>query len=110
MSTILAKARHEVIEATDGIDGVRKFRAENPDIVISDIMMPHRDGIETIQVIRDAGLKTGVIAISGGGVGAGKLYLSVAEGLGADAIVQKPFRAADLIAAVDNLLAKLGEA
>jgi DNA-binding response OmpR family regulator len=108
VSRILSKASHDVIEAENGIEGIQKYRAEDPDIVVMDIVMPHQDGIQTIQEIRDVGLKTGVIAISGGGVGAGALYLSIAKELGADAIVQKPFRPDDLVATVERVLNRNG--
>ena len=105
VNRVLTKAAHEVIEAENGVEGIRKFKSENPEIVIMDIVMPHQDGIQTIQEIRDVvGDKIGVIAISGGGVGAGALYLSIARELGADAIVQKPFRPDDLVSTVEKVL------
>jgi DNA-binding response OmpR family regulator len=104
MVRVLSSARHEVIDSADGVDGLRKFRIEEPAVVVTDIMMPHRDGLETIREIRDAGTKTGIIAISGTGVGAGALYLSISKEYGVDAILQKPFRAAELAAAVDEVL------
>ena len=55
----------------------------------------------------DAGSKTGIIAVSGGGVGDGALYLSISKDYGVDAILQKPFRASELIAAVDDVLGRL---
>jgi DNA-binding response OmpR family regulator len=104
MGRVLTNARHQVIESEDGVDGLRKFRAEIPAIVITDIIMPHRDGLEKIREIREAAPNTGIIAISGGGVGAGALYLSISEDFGADAVVQKPFRPAELLAIVDKVL------
>jgi DNA-binding response OmpR family regulator len=104
MGRALAHAHHEVIESADGVDGLRKFRTENPTIVITDIVMPHRDGLEMIREIREMGSNTGVIAVSGGGIGSGELYLSISEDFGADAVLQKPFRPADLIATVEKLL------
>jgi DNA-binding response OmpR family regulator len=97
-------ADHQVTEAPDGRAGMRLFREDAPDMVITDIMMPHRDGIETIREIREAGSKIGIIAMSGGGVRAGALYLSLAKDFGADATLQKPFRADALRAAVDEVL------
>lgn len=107
MGRLLSKAGHDIIEAADGVDGLRKFRAEAPAIVITDIVMPHRDGLEMIREIRDCGTRTGVIAISGRGISAGALYLSISKEIGADTVVQKPFRAADLVEAVDKLLDEL---
>ena len=101
---VLTNARHDVIETSDGVQGLRSFRSEQPTIVITDIIMPHRDGIETICEMREAGSKVGIIAISGGGIGDGALYLSMSKELGADLVLHKPFRSADLLAAVDSLL------
>jgi DNA-binding response OmpR family regulator len=104
ISRILSQPRFEVIEATNGIDGMRKFQAEAPDLVITDIVMPEQEGIQTIAEIRARGSKTAIIAISGGGSGSGELYLSMAEELGADAVLAKPFRPSDLLALVDQVL------
>jgi DNA-binding response OmpR family regulator len=101
---ILAGARHQIIEAGDGLDGLHKFQTETPDLVITDIIMPEREGIQTIADIRGRGSKTAIIAISGGGSGAGDLYLSMAEELGADAVLAKPFRASELLGLIDRLL------
>jgi DNA-binding response OmpR family regulator len=104
ISRVLRNAHHEPVETTNGVEGLRSFQNEPTSIVITDIVMPHRDGIETICEMRATGLKVGIIAISGGGVRDGALYLSLSKELGADVILQKPFRAADLVAAVDGLL------
>ena len=64
MCRVLKNAGHDIMEAADGVDGMRKFRAESPAIVITDIVMPHRDGLEMIREIRYAGSQTGIIAIS----------------------------------------------
>jgi CheY-like chemotaxis protein len=104
MEAVLIRSGHVVVEAADGVDGMRKFQAEAPDVVSTDIMMPHRDGIETIQAIRDLNAAIGVIAITAGGVRGGELYLSEASQIGADAVLQKPFRAAELSDAVEKVL------
>lgn len=104
MTRVLAQAGHQIVEAAHGVEGIKKFRADEPEIVITDIVMPHRDGLETIREIRDAGSDVGIIAISGGGIGSGTLYLTISEDFGADAIVQKPFRPTELVAAVDRVL------
>jgi len=106
MSRVLTDARHQVIEASDGRDGIRKFRAEAPEIIVTDIVMPEQEGIQTIREIRAAGSTVGIIAISGGGGGDGALYLTIAEELGADAVLQKPFRLAELVAVIDRMLSR----
>jgi DNA-binding response OmpR family regulator len=107
ITRVLTDAQHQVIEAVDGRDGLRKFRAEAPEIIVTDIVMPEQEGIQTIREIRAGGSTVGIIAISGGGgSGDGALYLTIAEELGADAVLQKPFRLAELVAVVDRILSR----
>jgi DNA-binding response OmpR family regulator len=107
MSRVLTDARHQVFEAADGRDGVRQFHAEAPEIVVTDIVMPEQEGIQTISEIRAGGSNVAIIAISGGGGGGdGALYLTIAEELGADAVLQKPFRLAELVAVIDRMLSR----
>ena len=101
---ILAGGRFEVIEAVDGLEGARLYRTRSPDLVITDIIMPEQEGIQTIADIRGCGQSTPIIAISGGGAGVGDLYLSMAEELGADGALAKPFRPSDLLSMVNQLL------
>jgi CheY-like chemotaxis protein len=87
------------------LDGVRKFRSEAPNVIVTDIVMPEQEGIQTIREIRAEGSSVAIIAISGGGGGGdGSLYLTIAEELGADAVLQKPFRLAELVSVVDRML------
>jgi len=108
VSRILARAGHEVIEAPDGLEGVELFRRNHPDIVVTDIVMPKKEGIETILELRRENPLTLILAISGGATllgGSAPLdYLDLAKGLGADAVLAKPFRAPDLLQEIDNLL------
>jgi DNA-binding response OmpR family regulator len=101
----LANAGHEVVEAADGVQGMRTFLTHAPAVVITDLIMPDQEGIQTIREIRAAGSRAGIIAISGGGVGDGSLYLTLARELGANEVLPKPFRPAELIALVEKLLA-----
>lgn len=101
----LANAGHEVVEAANGVQGMRMFLTQGPAVVITDLIMPDQEGIQTIREIRAAGSKVGIIAISGGGVGDGSLYLTLAGELGADEVLPKPFRPTELIALVEKLLA-----
>ena len=104
----LTRAMHEVVEAGDGIEGVRRFSVDQPDLVICDIVMPEKEGIQTIVEIRAASDRVRIIAISGGGFDIGLNYLELAQKLGANAILSKPFRPADLVALVDRLLGEAG--
>ncbi len=104
LNRTLTLAKHEVVEAGDGVVGLRRFREERPALVICDIVMPEKEGIETIRDIRALSPRVPIIAISGGGVDIGLGYLDLAQKLGADSILSKPFRPAELVALVETLL------
>lgn len=101
ISRILRKAGHTVREAADGCIGLQMCRERRPALVITDIVMPVGEGIETIQALRQSGEALPILAISGNSPA---LYLRAATGLGATAALAKPFRADDLLAVVANLL------
>jgi DNA-binding response OmpR family regulator len=104
IARILNDAGHQTVDAADGLGGVRRYHAETPDLVITDLIMPEQEGIQTITDIRASGSQVPIIAISGGGAGSADLYLSMAEELGADAVLAKPFRPSDLLSLVEELL------
>ena len=99
LAALLAHAGYEVTEATDGIDGVQKSAAHPPDLVLTDLLMPRQEGIETIRRLRGTRTDLPIIAMSGGGVNSG-VYLQIARKLGARATLLKPFSNAELLAAV----------
>lgn len=101
---ILTRMRHDVVEAQDGNEGVESFEAERPDLVICDIVMPNKEGIETILEIRALEPNARIIAMSGGGLSVGTGYLTAALKLGANLVLSKPFRPAELTAMVEQLL------
>jgi YesN/AraC family two-component response regulator len=74
------------------------------DIVITDIMMPVKEGLETIRAIRRDFPLVKIIAMSGGGSLGTLQYLEIAKALGAACIVQKPFSRATLLAAIQQVV------
>lgn len=96
--------KHGVIEAEDGEVGIAMVEKQNPDIVITDLIMPKREGLETIQQIRRSHPNTKIIAMSGHVRPDGNSYLDAARKLGADAILAKPFFRSALLDIVDRLL------
>lgn len=104
ISRILVPAGHEVIEASGGKLGLEMSGAEQPSIIIVDILMPDTDGIETIRSLVAARSSVGIIAISGGGLGSSKFYLDMATKLGAHRFLEKPFTRMDLLTAINSLL------
>jgi len=95
---------HRVTLAENGDRGLAVLDGGGIDMVLTDILMPQRDGVEVLRAAKKRWPDLPVIAISGGGwIGASEL-LSMAERLGADQVLQKPVRRDDLIAAVDSAL------
>jgi len=104
--TVLERGGHEVKAACNGRDGVAMF-SENPvQVVITDIIMPEKDGIETILDLRREHPDLKVIAISGGGRTTPENYLHSARLLGADRAMRKPFKNEDILKAVEELTAE----
>ncbi|MDB5394101.1 MAG: regulator [Rhodospirillales bacterium] len=100
----LTRANHVVILAKDGVEGLERFKAEKPALVISDIVMPGKQGTETILEIRAMSQDVPIVAMSGGGMNVGRQYLDAARKLGADEIILKPFRPSELVDLVSRLL------
>jgi CheY-like chemotaxis protein len=101
---VLQKEGHTVVEASNGKKAVQHIQENEIDLVISDVVMPDMDGIELIQEIRKAHPKMKILAISGAGQEGPGLYLNIAERLGADAILMKPFAPGQLIEKVSALI------
>ncbi len=100
----LERKGHQVIEAENGNEAVKKYRSENPDLVVTDIVMPEKEGIETIMELRALDPTVRIIAISGGGRINPEDYLSWAEKFGVQNTFTKPVDRDSLLAAVDSLL------
>jgi len=90
--------------AEDGGRGLAAFRRSRPDLVITDIIMPEKEGLETIMEIRAESPKARILAISGGAPIKNTDFPQMAKLLGADAIMDKPFETGDLIAQAHDLL------
>ena len=101
---VMEWAGHEVIEAGNGREGVQKYRKQPSDLVITDLIMPEKEGLETINLLKKEypGLK--IIAISGGGRIGPEVYLPAAQELGADKVFTKPFDVHELAETVKELL------
>lgn len=104
MRKMLERAGHVVIEAGDGLEAMQVFEASPTDLVITDILMPDQEGLQTIMELRRDYPDLKIIAISGGGVVGPQTYLRMAEGFGADRTLSKPFTMNDLLEAVRELL------
>jgi len=101
---ILSIAGYEPLIAVDGDEGL-KLLTENPcTLIITDLIMPEKEGIETIIEAKKSSPGIKIIAISGGGRIGATDYLSVASKIGADATLAKPFRNQELVDLVENMI------
>jgi CheY-like chemotaxis protein len=98
---LLEGAGYHVIEAADGRHALRQVRAGRVDLVITDLVMPELEGIETIRALRKEVPGIGIIAVSGAFEGQ---FLQIAEMVGADAILTKPVDPGSLLASVADVL------
>lgn len=105
LAQILESSGYEVQCAPEGRQGLRAFHKRRPDLVISDIIMPDMEGIETIIELRILSRDCPIIAISGGGRFGKADFLDVARHLGATASLSKPFETDDLLRTVARCLA-----
>jgi DNA-binding response OmpR family regulator len=101
---ILQDAEFEVVTAADGREGMRLFRTRQPDLVVTDIIMPEQEGIETITQMRKERPTACILAMSGGGRIGDCDVLDNAQQLGANEILAKPFDANELIATARRCL------
>lgn len=96
---------YQVVSAEDGRRGLNMFRTERPDLVITDIIMPEKEGIETIRDIREECANAKIIAISGGGRIGNADFLRIARQLGASDVIAKPLDPDHFISVVRERLA-----
>ncbi|ABC23555.1 response regulator [Rhodospirillum rubrum] len=106
LSGMLKRAGHSVVVAETGDQGLEHLRRRRFDLVITDMLMPGMDGTEVLFQLGAMPNHPPVIAISGGGAGISAETALKAAKLKADAFLQKPFEKAELLAAVDKVLAK----
>lgn len=96
---------YEVVEAENGNVGLKLFKEKPAELVITDIVMPDKEGIETIRELRRDFPEVKIIAVSGGGqLMPGATCLTLAEGLGVERTLAKPVNFTELSETVRELL------
>jgi len=95
---------YQVLEASEGEQAINLYAERPTDIVITDLIMPGKEGLEMIGEIRrlHAGVK--IIAISGGGRVNSQDYLKIAKALGAQRVLAKPFSHCEILEAISQVL------
>src|SRR5204863_6205518 len=101
----LEKAGHSVLRCENGRKAIDFLEHEHADLLITDIIMPEMDGVETVRAARQLQPALPILAMSGGGSFDPADYLGIARAFGATDVLPKPFKPADLVAIVGKLLA-----
>ncbi len=102
----MERAGHEIVEAATGVEGLKIFKAGAFDLVITDIIMPDMEGIETIVELLRISPGAKIIAASGGGRTRNLDFLKLAQERGARRVLAKPFSQGDLVGVVRDLLSE----
>lgn len=101
---LLEKSKYRVFDAPSGILAMNIIRENHIDLVVTDIIMPDMDGIETIMKIRSQYPRVKMIAVSGGGRIGPTDYLNAARALGAAKVLTKPFPNEELLNSISEIL------
>jgi CheY-like chemotaxis protein len=104
LARMLRSAGHEVLEAADGDELLRVYEDALPELVICDIYMPGKDGLEVIRELLDGQAEASIIAMSGGSFMGHVDMLPSAKHLGAAAVLYKPIDQQVLIGTVSRVL------
>ena len=100
----LDRLGHEAVTAENGLTGMKMFENDSFDLVITDIIMPEQEGLETISQLKGKDAQAGIVVMSGGGSIEADDYLKLALALGADAALAKPFNLSELDRTVNEVL------
>ncbi len=104
LGEVLAQSGHTVIEARDGTEGLELFTHAAPDLVITDMVMPRKNGLEVVRVLRERQPELKIIAMSAGGRNGARDHLQTARLLGADGVLAKPFSFVAFLGAINEAL------
>lgn len=105
LATVLIREGYTVDTAVNGQEGMEKFEKDPARLIVTDIIMPKMEGIETIKKLREKYTDLKIIVISGGGRAGNLDFLAVAKKLGADISLHKPFSRAQIVQAAKTLMA-----
>jgi YesN/AraC family two-component response regulator len=104
LKLMLERDGHEVAEAPDGVEGIKIHRQNPADLIITDLIMPNKDGIGMIIELKKEYPNVKIIAMSGGGLNKPEGYLKGAKKLGAACTLTKPIDRDELLKAIKDVL------
>ena len=100
----LASAGYSMFEAGNGHEAIKVMERVNIDLAVMDIIMPSKEGVETILEIKTRWPNCKILAISGGGRIAAQDFLALAQHVGADETLKKPFKFDELVGMAEGML------
>jgi YesN/AraC family two-component response regulator len=106
LASAMKSKGHVVVTAGNGVEGLKRFAEQRFDLVVTDIIMPDKEGIEMILEMRRHKPDTRIIAISGGGRTGNVEFLKMAGSLGAMATLKKPIRLAEFLSVLNDCLGR----
>jgi len=104
LSVVLRRAGYEVRVAIDGIEASNFYRSHPTDLIITDLIMPEKEGLEMIRELRKDYPQAKIIAMSGGGRTGTMNCLEVARAFGAQQVLEKPFTHQEMLEAIRRVL------
>ena len=104
LSNLLTRAGYQVTVAFDGERAIKLYRSHPTDLVITDLVMPNKEGLELIGELKQLHSEVRIIAVSGAGHNALPDYLKMAKALGAQRVLAKPFSEREILDAVSTVL------
>ena len=104
MQKILTKAGHTVVEAASGLEAERRVGESDVDLLITDIIMPDKEGLTLVRELHKRWPHLKIIAMSGGGRSGAFTILDAASQFGANLVLRKPFRVVELLEAVTKVI------
>lgn len=103
LALILQDSQHSVLRCENGRRAVEYLSHQDADLLVTDLLMPEMDGVETVRAVRRLRPQLPILAISGGLPNPAN-YLGIARYFGATRVLPKPFQPAELISAIEELL------
>lgn len=104
MCVVLERLNHKVLLAESADAAVRGYSSARPDVVITDLLLPSKDGVQLVREIRRIDPNARIIVMSGDGDSAESRLLALTKELGALELISKPFRLGHLVAAIEHAL------
>ena len=106
VSELLTSEGFEILKAENGKEGIALLEDNQPDLILTDLLMPEKDGVRVISEVRSKFSHIPVVAMSGGQSVFSPVFLEAASSLGASETLTKPFTEEELLETINSVLNK----